>query len=275
MLNHGLSRRYVPRNDVFQRPPRSKKCHAAADHQCCELWYDLASARLNEFRLMCSIKLCSRCQLRLDLCLCSRAPALSLRSQKLKLILVTHPDEPRKPSNTGRLLEAALSQCDLWLWQRVEFESQWQQFLSTQSRTPVLLFPDDELVDGTRADDPHMASAQVNHSTSAVLDKTPAPDIDSCVYILLDATWQQAKKILRKAPSLQACQRLSLSSLKQSRYSLRKNQQPGSFSSVESGVSLLRELGLEDDAVAIEAYFDRFLLHSEANRSGYALDDNS
>ena len=107
------------------------------------------------------------------------------------------------------------------------------------------------------------------------LHKTPAPDIDSCVYILLDATWQQAKKMLRKAPSLQACQRLSLSSLKQSRYSLRKNQQPGSFSSVESGVSLLRELGLEDDAVAIEAYFDRFLLHSEANRSGYALDENS
>ncbi len=217
---------------------------------------------------MRSIKLCSRCQLRLDLCLCSQAPSLSVSSQNLKLILLTHPDEPRKPSNTGRLLEAALPLCDLWLWERAEFEAQWRQFLSTQSRTPILLFPD-EPVDSSRVDDSPAKNSQLT-----ALHQINTPDIDNSVYILLDATWQQAKKMLRKAPSLQACQRLSLSSLVKSRYTLRKNQQAGSFSSVESGVGLLRELELEDDALAVEGYFERFLVHSEANRSGYHLDEN-
>lgn len=206
---------------------------------------------------------CSRCLLRQDLCLCHRAPLLRDGVHELKLVLLTHADEFRKVTNTGRLLETALPQCEVWEWQRTEFESQWREFLASQTRTPILLFPADEA-----------------SSTSTLELEIPSTENDRCtflanhVFVLIDATWQQAKKILRQSCSLQTCARLSLSLSQESQYTLRRNQTSGNLSTVETGCGLLRELGLTADTALLEQYFLQFLRHSEANRSGYALNEN-
>lgn len=205
---------------------------------------------------------CDRCLLRQDLCICPFAPTLSAKAKDLRLLLLTHIDETRKITNTGRLLEAALPSCDLWLWQRKEFQARWQHFLESQTRTPVLLFPEqDSSVEPVIRLDQLTAETEkqrlrVNH-----------------IYVLMDATWQQAKKMLRQSPSLQSCVRLPLSLTTESLYTLRRNQNAGHFSTAESGSGLMRALGLETDADSIDLYFHRFLRHSEAHRSGYSLNE--
>ncbi len=203
---------------------------------------------------------CSRCLLRQDLCLCRQAPRLSDTIEDVHLLLLTHTDELRKASNTGRLLESALPKCELWQWQRTEFEARWQRFLQSQTRAPILLFPTDE----------HFASPLVPlHGLQSISEKHAFAT--SHVFVLIDATWQQARKILKKSPSLQNCPRLSLSFAQKSQYTLRRNQSTGNYSTVESGCGLLRELAFEADAELVDRYFKQFLRHSEAHRSGYAL----
>ena len=96
--------------------------------------------------------------------------------------------------------------------------------------------------------------------------------LDQYCFILLDATWQQARKMLRQSVELQKCLRLSLQSPAPSLFNLRRNQREGSISSVETGIELLRGCGFEADANLLQHYFQRFLQHSEAHRSGYTLD---
>lgn len=200
--------------------------------------------------------------MRQDLCICQFAPALSAKAKDLRLLLLTHTDETRKITNTGRLLDAALPGCDLWLWQRKEFEARWRDFLESQTRTPVLLFPvEDSFTESVIRLDQQSAETEkqrlrLNH-----------------IYVFMDATWQQAKKMLRQSPSLQSCVRLPLSLTSESLYTLRRNQNSGHFSTAESGSGLMRSLDLDADADLMDAYFHRFLRHSEANRSGYSLSE--
>ncbi len=192
--------------------------------------------------------------------MCEQAPPLTGDCAELSLILLTHSLEIEKHTNTGRLLEACLPECHLWLWQRTEFERQWAEFTRSSSRLPVLLFPESN------------SSSAINPITSNMSQSLPA--LEQTTFILIDATWQQARKMLRQSPSLSDCQRLPLQSSSPSRYHLRKHQQPGNLSTVETGCELLKLMGLEQDAQLIEGYFGRFLQHSEANRSGYCLKDN-
>ncbi|MGH1373910.1 MAG: tRNA-uridine aminocarboxypropyltransferase [Cellvibrionaceae bacterium] len=203
---------------------------------------------------------CSRCLLRQDLCLCHQAPVLSKALEDFHLVLLTHTDELRKVTNTGRLLERALPRCEVWPWQRTEFEGRWQSFLKNQSRSPILLFPTDEVT---------TAAVVELESFHSIGEKQAL--MTNHIFVLVDATWQQAKKMLRQSTSLQACPRLSLSIDQESQYSLRRNQSAGNVSTVETGYGLLREFALEADADRLQAYFERFLRHSEANRSGYTL----
>ncbi len=203
---------------------------------------------------------CSRCHLRQDLCLCEQAPQLSRGCEGLSLLLLTHSSEIEKNTNTGRLLEASIPGCRLWEWQRTEFERQWAEFIDSCSRQPILIFPEFE---------PHSSVDSTEQESSQW-----KPCLSQTTFILIDATWQQAKKMLRQSPSLNQCQRLPLQPTAPSRYHLRKHQQQGNLSTVESGCELLKLLDLAQDAQLIEDYFQRFLRHSEANRSGHLLKDN-
>lgn len=198
---------------------------------------------------------CQRCHLRTDLCLCGSAPQLSSCSDALQLVLLTHPQEPQKRSNTGRLLEASLSSCEIWMWERRDIDQRLVEYSQQNSVQPVLLFP-----------------ATDEEESQAVCLSPNEIRLDQNCFILLDATWQQARKMLRQSTVLKECARLSLQPSAPSLFNLRRNQREGSVSSVETGIQLLRGCGLEADANQLEHYFRRFLHHSEAHRSGYTLD---
>lgn len=200
--------------------------------------------------------LCSRCHLRTDLCVCSGAPELKA---SIRILLLTHEREPEKITNTGRLMVNALAGCETHIWQRKSSGPWLMGEAERLNLQPLLLFP-------AAAD--VFETAEISKS-SHCLDIASLASTSSPWFIIIDSTWQQARKIVRQTPELQALPRISLDVDAQSRYLLRKNQQPGQVSTVETGILLLKKLGYINEAESLSDYFQRFLQHYEANRSGH------
>ncbi len=197
---------------------------------------------------------CPRCHWRLDLCLCQRAPQLS---SELHLVILMHEREQSKLTNSGRLLEAALPNSQLRLWQRKQSGPSLLALAKQQGRTPVLLFP--------------LQTASTQAANLAPATDVLARSLSDWLFVILDGTWQQAGKMLRSSPELQAIPRLQLEATADSCYRLRRNQQSGHVSTAETGVLLLQAVGLESSALALEVYFQQFLCHYEAQRSQHPL----
>ncbi len=198
---------------------------------------------------------CSRCLMPMDLCLCHEAPDLS---SALYLNLITHERERQKTSNTGRLVEASFENAKVQLWARKE-QIHWRS-----DRQQILLFPSEELE--AKADSNLFAQQDAPVATHS---------IDSIEWVLLDATWQQAAKMLRQSTQLQALPRFSVPVAHSSQYHLRRNQRPESLSTVETVIALAQYLSLTDTVKPLQSYFDRFQVHYEAMRSNHSVEGNT
>jgi len=167
-------------------------------------------------------------------------------------LLLTHTREVEKLTNTGRLLLNCLPNIDLHMWQRKESLG-----VLLQGRRAVLLFPNDD--DST---------ATFSNAQQVMLDADDR--VEPTLWVLLDSTWQQAKKMVRQSPELRALPRLSFNIPKgASRYHLRRNQQ--GLSTLESAAVILEALDEPLAATSLLAYLDTFQQHWEAHRSGRAL----
>ncbi len=192
---------------------------------------------------------CRRCHFLQRLCLCSYVPQLATQAG---FHLLVHEREVRKPTNTGHLLLNSISTADFDVWSRTEAPAALMSRLSSNLYQPLVLFPANQV------------SQQVT-----VVDKIPGGVTP--LFILLDATWQEAAKMYRKSPYLHNLPVLSLSHETQSRYCLRRHQKSGGLSTVEVGQLLLEELGEQQSAISLEGYFQTFLRHYEAQRSNRSL----
>lgn len=192
---------------------------------------------------------CLHCHFRQDLCLCSQLPRIESRAC---FHLLVHERELRKPTNTGHLLLNSISASEFDIWSRTEAPPALMSRLSSKCYQPLVLFP----------------ANQVSEQTT-VLKKIP--DGVTPLFILLDATWQEAAKMYRKSPYLHDLPVLSLAGDIESRYPLRRNQKSGGLSTVEVGQLLLEELGEPQSAINLENYFHAFLQHYEAQRSNRPL----
>jgi len=199
------------------------------------------------------INTCERCLLRRDLCICTLAPSLLLKAstQRCQWILLTHTRELSKLTNTGRLLLNSLPNAGLHLWQRTE---SLQTLL--QGRRAVLVFP---------SDDSHVTFSSAQDVMSELGDNA-----EPILWLLLDSTWQQAQKMVRQSPELQALPRLSITITEgASRYHLRRNQQ--GLSTLETAASVLEQLNEPEAAASLLSYLDTFQSHWEAHRSSRPL----
>ncbi len=197
---------------------------------------------------------CGGCHLLSAACLCEWAPILQSRAN---FLLLVHARELTKPSNTGHLLLNSIKGSRYEVWSRLESDARLSELLTSTGRQPCLLFPglDDDVAsrDGPR------------RIATENLAGMPQP-----LFILLDATWQQAAKIYRQSPYLQSLPLLSLQPQQESCYSLRRHQQPGNLSTAEVVVELLQLLGEPLQADQFDHYYRDFMHHYLASRSGHA-----
>ena len=155
-----------------------------------------------------------------------------------------------KASNSGRLMQAAFPNCEIQTWQRKESERAIREW--SADLQPLLLYP------------------SAPESGSEPISPETLNGVEGRGFILLDATWQQAGKMLRQSPELQSMRRLALPVEACSQYQLRKHQQPGHLCTAEAGILLLQSLDFRGDAQQLEDYFQCFLRHYEAHRSNHS-----
>lgn len=190
---------------------------------------------------------CPQCLL-VHQCVCPQVPQLS---SALQLSLLMHDNEAQRDTNTGRWLNAALPGCHSFSWSRVEPNAALNERIADPDYYSLLVYPGEQSLN---LDD---ALEQAR-----VLGCQPH-------FILLDGTWQEAKKMERKSPWLEDLPRVTLSPQQLSRYRLRRNQSDGHLCTLEVGCELLRAIGEAHNAEQLDAFFAEFMAIFQADKSGH------
>jgi DTW domain-containing protein YfiP len=151
--------------------------------------------------------------------------------------------EPLKPSNTGWLIADVVADTFAFGWARTEVAPELLTLLSDPQWQPYVVFPREF------ADD-----ARVVHDVAHVANKRP-------LFILLDGTWDEARKMFRKSPYLQNFPVLSLQPEQLSRYKLRRAQSEAHLCTAEVGALCLDLASDPQAAAALNAYFEVFTEH--------------
>ncbi|WP_087020565.1 tRNA-uridine aminocarboxypropyltransferase [Thaumasiovibrio subtropicus] len=169
-------------------------------------------------------------------CLCDAIPQLQSQHQ---FVLLQHPREQDKATNTGQLIEWALASTTSVTWSRVETPNRLIAQCQRDDISPWLLFPGDD-------NHPAVDEAQLAHQDKQHL------------FIIVDATWQEARKMVRRSPWLEAIPRLAINQAYPSRYRLRRNQAAGNLCTSEVASRLLATCGEVHQATQLDQLLDDF-----------------
>ena len=151
--------------------------------------------------------------------------------------------EALKPSNTGWLVADVVADTFAFGWARTEVDPALLALLLDEQWQPYLVFPGE-----------FVAPERVVTEVQASMTKRP-------LFVLLDATWPEARKMFRKSPYLDQLPVLSLQSEQLSNYKLRRSQRDAHFCTSEVAAMCLSLCGDALAAQALEAYLDVFTHH--------------
>ncbi|MDR2300070.1 MAG: DTW domain-containing protein [Comamonas sp.] len=200
---------------------------------------------------------CEGCRLRPSHCMCA-APVLQA-DVHAGVCLLMHDAEPLKPSNTGWLIADVVPDTFAFGWSRMEASGELLALLDDPKWQPFVVFP------GEYAD----SAERVVHSLA---QPGGAPthrggDGRRPLFVLLDATWSQARKMFRKSPYLDRFPVLSLHPDQVSAYRLRRSNRDDHFCTSEVA-SLCLELSQDFTASQVlAAWLDVFTHHYERARN--------
>ena len=183
---------------------------------------------------------CAGCRLVLSHCLCAARPVVATRAG---VCLLMADIEALKPSNTGWLIADVVADTFAFGWARTEVDPALLTLLADPQWQPYVVFPGE-----------FVAAERVVTQVQPEPGKRP-------LFILLDATWPEARKMFRKSPYLDKLPVLSLASDQISRYKLRRSRRDDHFCTSEVAALCL---DLADEPLAaqtLEAYLDVFTHH--------------
>ncbi|WP_018692421.1 tRNA-uridine aminocarboxypropyltransferase [Algicola sagamiensis] len=196
-----------------------------------------------EFRARGSaIQRCSSCLMSKALCYCDSVHTVS---SAVGFCLLMFGSEAYKPTNTGRLIADIIPQTFAWKWSRTQPSEQLLTLLTQEGWQPILVFPHDEV---ERARQCH----------EVLLGEQKSGTQKQPLFVLLDGTWRQAKKMFRNSPYLTQYPVLSIQPDTLSLYGLRKSDNPAHLCTVEAAVVLLEMAKEHNAAQALASHFQRF-----------------
>jgi len=190
---------------------------------------------------------CEGCRLRPSLCMCALRPELATRAA---FCLLMHDAEPLKPSNTGWLIADVVQDTHAFGWSRTELDPQLEALLADPQWQPYVVFP------GEYAEPAERVLETLDGGDSRALQPGRRP-----LFILLDATWSEARKMFRKSPYLDGFPVLSLHPDLISRYQLRRSKRDDHFCTSEVAALCLELVGDAGDVQAgqvLESYLGVF-----------------
>lgn len=179
---------------------------------------------------------CPRCRVAERYCMCAWQPQVQANSA---VCLIMYDTEPLKPSNTGWLIADVVRDTFAFSWSRTEVDPELLALLADPQRQAYVVFPG------------HYAYPEqqvVETLDGTAMGKRP-------LFVILDGTWQEARKMFRKSAYLQHLPILSLSPEGLSRYYLRHSDRAEHLSTAEVASVCLE---LADDSSAAQALADWF-----------------
>jgi DTW domain-containing protein YfiP len=183
---------------------------------------------------------CGGCRLVESHCLCAVRPVVATRAG---VCLLMADIEALKPSNTGWLIADVVADTFAYGWARTEVDPALLTLLADPQWQPYVVFPGE-----------FVAAERVVTQVQPVPGKRP-------LFVLLDATWPEARKMFRKSPYLDKLPVLSLASEQISRYKLRRSRRDDHFCTSEVAALCLDLAGEPVAAQTLEAYLDVFTHH--------------
>jgi DTW domain-containing protein len=182
---------------------------------------------------------CPRCRVAVTHCLCERRPAATTRSG---FCLLMHVSEPLRPSNTGWLVADVVADTHAFAWSRTMPDPRLLALLADPARQPYVVFPADAAAPGR-------AVRSVPTGSSA---RPP-------LFVLLDATWAEARKMFHRSPYLDSLPVLEVTSRRRSRYRLRGGRRDADLCTAEVAALCLRLADEDPAADALDAWLDAFV----------------
>ncbi|MEP6503595.1 MAG: tRNA-uridine aminocarboxypropyltransferase [Betaproteobacteria bacterium] len=200
---------------------------------------------------------CAGCRLVPSHCMCALRPAVPTRAG---VCLVMADIEALKPTNTGWLIADVVADTFAFGWARTEVDPALLALLADPQWQPYVVFPGE-----------YAAPERVVH-------EVVAPGVQGGkrpLFVLIDATWTEARKMFRRSPYLDGFPVLSLQPEQVSRYKLRRSRRDDHFCTSEVAALCLSLAGEGLAEQTLEAYLDVFTHHyiQARNQLPVAWDD--
>ncbi len=178
--------------------------------------------------------------------MCAQRPVAHTRAG---VCLLMADIEPLKPSNTGWLIADMVTDTFAFGWARTETDPALLTLLSDAQWQPYVVFPGEYAA-------PERVVFAVPHLAApcAATGKRP-------LFILLDGTWAEARKMFSRSPYLDALPVLSLQPDQKSQYQLRRSNRDDHFCTSEVAALCLALAGEDVASDTLAAYLDVFTHH--------------
>jgi DTW domain-containing protein YfiP len=206
---------------------------------------------------------CQLCQLAKQYCICSLAPKMGDIESNAGFLFLMYDTEVLKPSNTGKLIADLIPDCYAFLWSRTQENKALHEVLNDEKWQPFVVFPQEYAEVGREV---------LTNKVTCAEGKKP-------LFVMLDGSWREAKKMFRKSPYLDKFPMVSFDAKAilatkediinaqvsayspvgdDSRYTVRKTELEHQFSTAEVGARVLDMLGEHDNAHLLDLWFDVF-----------------
>ena len=197
---------------------------------------------------------CERCRVSQVFCACAWLPT---PQGEAGVCLLMHDYESLKPSNTGWLIADTLKETFAFTWQRTAVDPELLTLLDDPQWFPMVIFPAEYA-------QPERVVEQVPADVS-LSGKKP-------LFIILDATWTEARKMFRKSPYLDRFPVLSLHPQAIARYRLRRGRTAEHLCTAQVAALCLELADEGDVANTLSAWLEVFSDHYLAARDNKAPD---
>ena len=164
--------------------------------------------------------------------------------------------EPLKPSNTGWLIADVIADTFAFGWARTETDPALLALLNDPQWQPFVVFPGE-----------YAAPERVVHAVQATGTAAGQPPDTRCarlkrpLFILLDGTWAEARKMFGRSPYLNHLPVLSLQPERTSHYKLRRSRRDDHFCTSEVAALCFELAGEHRAEQTLAAYLDVFTHH--------------
>lgn len=181
---------------------------------------------------------CARCLLPETGCICSARPQIHSRSAFCFLL---YQGEACKPSNTGRLIADVVADNHAFRWHRTEPAPDLLALLQNPRYVPIIVFPHEYA-------EPERSIRTPSELPAVQNGKIP-------LFVMLDGTWREAKKMFRSSPYLSTLPVLGIQPEQASTYLMRDAAHRHQLCTVEVAIEVLR---LAEEGAVAEALADYF-----------------